>query len=82
MSLAKFTRCFKQVAGTSYLVYVTRLRLTEAARLLRAGGRSIGEIADQMGFADQSHFDRRFKRAFGLTPSQYQRQHRKTLKTD
>lgn len=76
MSPAKFTRCFKQVAGMSYLAYLTHLRLAEAARLLRLGERSIAEIADLLGFADQSHFDRRFKRAFGLTPSLFQRQGR------
>lgn len=76
MSTASFTRSFKQVAGMPYLSYVMHLRLGEAARLLRVGDRSIAEIADQMGFSDQSHFDRRFKRAFGATPSQFQRQNR------
>jgi AraC-like DNA-binding protein/mannose-6-phosphate isomerase-like protein (cupin superfamily) len=76
MSTASFTRSFKQVAGMPYLAYVTHLRLGEAARLLRIGDRSIAEIADALGFADQSHFDRRFKRAFGTTPSQFQRRHR------
>ena len=76
MSTASFTRSFKQVAGMPYLSYVMHLRLGEAARLLRVGDRSIAEIADQMGFSDQSHFDRRFKRAFGATPSQFKRQNR------
>ncbi len=73
MSAAKFTRSFKQVAGTPYLAYLTRLRLAEAARLLRLGDRTIVEIAGLTGFSDQSHFDRRFKRAFGVTPSQFQK---------
>jgi AraC-like DNA-binding protein len=76
MSPAKFTRCFKQVAGMPYLAYLTHLRLTEGARLLRLGERTIAEIATLLGFADQSHFDRRFKRVFGLTPSAFQKQGR------
>ncbi len=72
LSPAQFTRSFKQVAGMSYLAYVTHLRLAEAARRLRAGEMSIAEIADITGFADQSHFDRRFKRAFGVTPREFQ----------
>jgi AraC-like DNA-binding protein len=72
MSPAQFTRSFKLVAGMSYLAYVTHVRLAEAARLLRVGNMSIAEVADVTGFADQSHFDRRFKRAFGMTPRQFQ----------
>ena len=71
MSTAQFTRSFRQASGTSYLAYVTHLRLAEAARLLRAGDKSIAEIADATGFADQSHLDRKFKRAFGATPREF-----------
>lgn len=73
MSTAQFTRAFKKTAGMSYVAYVTRIRLAEAARMLRAGDRKIAEVAGLTGFADQSHFDRRFKRAFGQTPRDYQR---------
>lgn len=73
MSTAQFTRAFKKVAGMSYVAYHTHMRLAEAARLLRTGERKIAEIAGLTGFADQSHFDRRFKRAFGQTPRDYQR---------
>jgi AraC-like DNA-binding protein len=55
---------------------LTHLRLAEAARLLRIGDHTIAEVADLLGFSDQSHFDRRFKRAFGVTPSQFQKQDR------
>lgn len=73
MSLSQFTRAFRQTAGMSFVAYVTRIRLAEAARMLRAGDRKIAEVAGLTGFADQSHFDRRFKRAFGQTPRDYQR---------
>lgn len=73
MSTAQFTRAFKKVSGLSYVAYLTHLRLTEASRMLRLGERKIAEIASLTGFADQSHFDRRFKRAFGQTPRDYQR---------
>jgi AraC-like DNA-binding protein len=73
MSTAQFTRSFRQASGMSYLAYVTHLRVSEAARLLRAPEKSIAEIADATGFADQSHLDRQFKRAFGTTPLQYRK---------
>jgi AraC family transcriptional regulator, positive regulator of tynA and feaB len=36
--------------------------------------RSIGEIAFNWGFSDLSHFGRRFKAQYGLTPTEYRRQ--------
>jgi transcriptional regulator GlxA family with amidase domain len=68
MSTAQFTRSFRKVAGTSYLGYALHLRLSEAARLLRGSDKSVAQIADATGFADQSHLDRNFKKAFGKTP--------------
>jgi AraC-like DNA-binding protein len=76
MSPAQFTRSFKQVAGMSYLAYCTHVRLAEAVRLLRLGQSTIAAIADLTGFSDQSHFDRRFKRAFGQTPREFQQRWR------
>jgi AraC-like DNA-binding protein len=31
----------------------------------------VAEIAAEVGFADQSYFDRRFKQAFGMSPRQF-----------
>ncbi|MDB6135241.1 MAG: hypothetical protein JWM59_3484 [Verrucomicrobiales bacterium] len=73
MSVTQFSRLFKQVSGMTYVGYLTHLRLTEAARLLREGRLGIAAIADMTGFADQSHFDRYFKRAFAQTPREFQR---------
>lgn len=73
MSTAQFTRSFKQVAGMSYVAYIIQTRLAHGVRLLRGGDHTIAEIASITGFADQSHFDRRFKAAFGITPSQFQK---------
>ncbi|MEM8643165.1 MAG: helix-turn-helix domain-containing protein, partial [Cyanobacteria bacterium P01_G01_bin.54] len=36
-----------------------------------AQGRPIIEVADDTGFADQSHLTRHFKRFVGVTPGQY-----------
>lgn len=71
MSPSKFMKMFKQVAGMTLVAYVNHVRLANAARLLREGSLTIAEIADQTGFSDQSHFDKRFKRAFGRTPKEF-----------
>ena len=44
------------------------MRLANGSRLLRETSLSVAEIASAVGFADQSYFDKRFKRAFGRTP--------------
>lgn len=51
-------------------------RLNEARRLLHR--EHIADVASALGFADQSHFGRQFKRAFGLTPGLFVRLHRGT----
>jgi AraC-like DNA-binding protein len=74
MSQAAFMKLFKQVAGMTFVSYLIRLRLTRALPLLRDTNLSIAEVSHQVGFSDQSYFDRRFKRQFGVTPVQYRRQ--------
>lgn len=58
--------------GTSYGRELIRLRLERARRLLLASpesNNSIEDIAWQCGFSDTSHFRRRFRAQFGVSPS-------------
>lgn len=71
MSRTLFKNCFKQVTGTTFTKYRIHLRLSKAARLLREGNLSIGEVAQTVGFSDQSYFDRRFRERFKKTPREY-----------
>jgi AraC-like DNA-binding protein len=68
MSQPQFIKLFKKVAGMTFVSYVTHVRLSNALRLLKESGLTIAEVANQVGFCDQSYFDRRFKAAFGQTP--------------
>ncbi|MPZ20672.1 MAG: AraC family transcriptional regulator [Luteitalea sp.] len=52
-------------------VWVRRLDGTTNQTLLRETGLTIAEIASEVGFSDQSYFDKRFKRAFGLSPREF-----------
>ncbi|WP_295558351.1 helix-turn-helix domain-containing protein [uncultured Hyphomicrobium sp.] len=57
--------------------YVAERRLERCRKALEDIGqsqRSIGEIAYKWGFSDLSHFGRRFKERYGLTPTEYRRQ--------
>jgi AraC-like DNA-binding protein len=63
-------RQFRLVCGTSPYHYLLMRRL-DAARQQLTRLRPLGEVARDAGFADQAHFTRMFKAAFGLTPAQY-----------
>lgn len=46
-------------------------RIKRAKPMLRRGDRSLSEIAQTLGFADQAHFQRHFRQRLALTPGQY-----------
>ena len=51
--------------------FVRRLRFEKARELLMSTSRPISEIALACGFTDQSHFSRRFRGEFGVTPNSF-----------
>lgn len=71
LSEAQFARVFRRVAGMTFASYVNHVRLAHAMPLLHNSELTIAEIANQLGYSDQSHFDKRFRQALGKTPSQY-----------
>jgi AraC family transcriptional regulator len=68
MSPYHFTRLFKESTGQSPYQYVVDARVRKARELLTTGKFTISEAAYHVGFFDQSHLTRHFKRLFGLTP--------------
>lgn len=64
----QLSRDFRALFGTSPYRYLTLRRLELARRMIR-GGDAIASVAYDCGFADQSHFGRAFKAAYGLTPN-------------
>lgn len=64
-------RQFKAAFGQSPHAWLVRLRLRTARQLL-AAGLSPSMAASQTGFADQSHLGRWFRRAYRLSPAEYQ----------
>jgi len=65
-----FARAFRRQFGIPPHRFQLGLRIDMARRLL-ADGLSGAEVAHRTGFADQSHFIRRFKRMTGTTPAHH-----------
>lgn len=68
----RLTRQFNTAFGMSPHAYLVRLRL-RVARALLAQGLDPAQVAIDVGFSDQSHLGRWFRRAYRLTPAAYQR---------
>ncbi|NYE48599.1 AraC-like DNA-binding protein [Spinactinospora alkalitolerans] len=65
-------RAFRAAYGLPPHAYLNQLRVHEARALL-GSGRSPADVAALVGFADQSHLTRHFKRHLGLPPGAYRR---------
>lgn len=63
-------RVFSRSVGLPPHAWRNQWRLAQAKTLLRAG-LAPAEVSAQLGYADQSHLHRQFKRAFGVTPGVY-----------
>ena len=68
MSPFHFARLFKQSTGLAPHQFVIRCRVERAKELLLQGKLGIADIAVEVGFANQSHLTRHFKRIVGVTP--------------
>jgi AraC-like DNA-binding protein len=65
-------REFRDAFGRSPHAYLVQLRLKQAKARL-AAGQGPAKVAAAVGFADQSHLGRWFRRAYGMTPAAYRR---------
>ena len=66
-------RAFRAETGLPPHAYLNQVRVREA-RLLLDDGISAADVAAQVGFADQAHLTRHFKRVVGVPPAAYQRE--------
>ncbi|MEI4263812.1 AraC family transcriptional regulator [Roseovarius sp. D0-M9] len=63
-------RAFNKVFGLPPIEWLNVQRINNARQKLRLG-RPLREVAHDLGYADQPHFNRRFKAATGMTPSTF-----------
>lgn len=70
LSSSYLTRACRTLTGFPPHQFQLQLRAQKARRLL-AEGHDIAEVAHGLGFSDQSHLHRLFRRVYGVTPGQY-----------
>jgi AraC family transcriptional regulator len=66
-----FAREFNKSVGMPLHRYLIRQRVERAQRLLRQSSETVADIAASVGFSDQSHLCRHFKRITGVTPTRF-----------
>lgn len=75
LSLSHFTRAFKASTGLPPHQWIMTARVETARRLLANSTMSLVDVADECGFADQSHLSRVFGRMTGTSPGAWRREH-------
>lgn len=78
MSVASFSRYFKNHTRKTFSDYVTEIRIGYACRLIMENNYSISEISYQCGFENLSNFYRHFRKIIGIIPKDYRRRFLKT----
>lgn len=73
LSRFHFGRVFKHQLGVSPARYIERVRIEQAKALIVSAEMSLVHVAQAVGFADQSHFTRRFRLHEGRTPAAFAR---------
>lgn len=71
MNRSAFCTFFKRNKGMTFSQFVTRYRLETACGLLKTSHKQVSEICFAVGFNDLPHFNRVFKKEYGITPSQF-----------
>lgn len=67
-----FSKIFKERCGSSFIDYLTEVRVEKAKELIRTKERSVKEVCYEVGYKDPNYFSRVFKKYTGVSPSDYQ----------
>lgn len=70
------TRIFKKKYNQTVSDYITEKRMNLAGELLREGHLTVTMVSDSVGFTNYSYFTEQFKKYYGMTPREFQKEHR------
>ena len=68
------SKYIKEKAGMTFQEVVREERMKRAKNMLRETSQTVETIAANVGYENVEHFNRLFKKAYGMTPMQYKRQ--------
>jgi transcriptional regulator GlxA family with amidase domain len=71
MNRVTLYRKILSITGKSPIEFIRSIRLKRAAQLLEKSGKTVAEVAYEVGFNNPKHFTKFFKEEFRVTPSQY-----------
>ena len=71
LSRVQIYRKIKKLTGMSVSEYVRMVKLKASIELIKTSGKSMSEIAYEVGFSSPSYFAQCFKKQFGISPSDY-----------
>ena len=73
VSAEYFCRLFKEEVGVNFSYYLAKVRLKEAARMLKSNNDKIFDIAKKVGYTNISYFSNLFKKMYGMSPFEYKK---------
>ena len=74
VSQEHLSRVFKQETGIGFKDYLVQFRLQKAEEMLKhETGRAVSEVAYACGFNDGNYFSYKFKKAYGISPTEVRR---------
>jgi AraC-like DNA-binding protein/ligand-binding sensor protein len=71
MSKSYVSKIFNEEIGENISVYVNKIRIEKSCKLLRDPSLTIAEIANLVGFENQSYFAKQFKMEIGVSPKEF-----------
>jgi AraC-like DNA-binding protein len=80
LSRSHFSRAFKRSLGFSPMEYVVVRRVERAKAMISGTREPLAEVALTCGFADQAHFNRRFRDIVGVSPGRWRRSNAPVVK--
>ncbi len=70
-SRRQLQRVYAEIGNTTFREHLTEVRMQRAAELLAAGGLTVREVANRVGYRQPAQFAKAFRRSQGVAPSGY-----------
>lgn len=73
LSTGYFSRLFKEEVGVNFSDYLARVRIEESKKYLSMLSMSMLDVAQEVGYQDQSYYTKVFKKIEGISPGQFRK---------